>query len=159
MHKAIFMDRDGTVSEEVGYMYDAGLYKPFPWAGPAVRRVNESGMKAVKSPSQEQRNEWLKNSIMHYKRAVEIYPNHPDAHFNLGVAYFSLGEKDHAIQSYLRAAEVNLQLKDPLKEIGGIYYNDHRNDSALYYFKRVIALDSADEKANEIVKYLEAQSK
>ncbi len=41
------MDRDGTVSEEVGYMYHAGLYKPFPWTGPAVRRINESGMKAI----------------------------------------------------------------------------------------------------------------
>lgn len=41
------MDRDGTVSEEIGYMYDAGLYKPFPWTGNAVRRINESGMKAV----------------------------------------------------------------------------------------------------------------
>jgi D-glycero-D-manno-heptose 1,7-bisphosphate phosphatase len=47
MHKAIFMDRDGTVSEEVGYMYHAGLYKPFPWAGPAIRRINEHGIKAV----------------------------------------------------------------------------------------------------------------
>ena len=47
MNRAIFMDRDGTVSEEIGYMYHAGLYKPFPWAGPAVRRINESGMKAV----------------------------------------------------------------------------------------------------------------
>jgi D-glycero-D-manno-heptose 1,7-bisphosphate phosphatase len=47
MHKAIFMDRDGTVSEEVGYMYHTGLYKPFPWAGPAIRKINESGMKAV----------------------------------------------------------------------------------------------------------------
>lgn len=47
MHKAIFMDRDGTVSEEIGYMYDAGLYKPFPWTGPAIRRINESGRKAV----------------------------------------------------------------------------------------------------------------
>jgi D-glycero-D-manno-heptose 1,7-bisphosphate phosphatase len=41
------MDRDGTVSEEVGYMYHAGLYKPFPWTGQAVRKINESGMKAV----------------------------------------------------------------------------------------------------------------
>lgn len=41
------MDRDGTVSEETGYMYHAGLYKPFPWTGPAIRRINESGMKAV----------------------------------------------------------------------------------------------------------------
>jgi len=44
---AIFMDRDGTVSEEVGYMYHAGLYKPFPWTGEAVRRINDSGYKAV----------------------------------------------------------------------------------------------------------------
>ena len=45
MHKAIFMDRDGTISEEIGYMYRAGLYRPFPWAGSAVRKINESGMK------------------------------------------------------------------------------------------------------------------
>ncbi len=47
MNRAIFIDRDGTVSEEVGYMYHAGLYKPFLWTGPAIRRINESGMKAV----------------------------------------------------------------------------------------------------------------
>jgi D-glycero-D-manno-heptose 1,7-bisphosphate phosphatase len=41
------MDRDGTVSEEIGYMYDAGLYKPFSYAGPAIRKINDSDMKAV----------------------------------------------------------------------------------------------------------------
>src|SRR5881394_3897709 len=46
-NKAIFMDRDGTVSEEVGYMYHAGLYKPFPWTGEAVRKINDSGYKAI----------------------------------------------------------------------------------------------------------------
>jgi len=44
---AIFMDRDGTVSEEVGYMYHAGLYRPYPWTGEAIRKINESGMKSV----------------------------------------------------------------------------------------------------------------
>jgi D-glycero-D-manno-heptose 1,7-bisphosphate phosphatase len=47
MHKAVFIDRDGTVSEEIGYMYDAGLYKPFSYSGPAIRRINDTGMKAV----------------------------------------------------------------------------------------------------------------
>jgi len=47
MHRAVFMDRDGTVSEEIGYMYDAGLYKVFSYAGPAIRKINEHGMKAV----------------------------------------------------------------------------------------------------------------
>src|SRR6516162_3313381 len=47
MVSAVFMDRDGTVSEEIGYMYHAGLYRPFPWAGPAIGKINESGMKAI----------------------------------------------------------------------------------------------------------------
>ena len=47
MHKAVFMDRDGTVSEEVGYMYHAGLYRPYAWTGPAIRKINHSGMKAI----------------------------------------------------------------------------------------------------------------
>ena len=46
-YRAIFVDRDGTVSEEIGYMYHAGLYKPYPWTGPAIRRINENGMKSV----------------------------------------------------------------------------------------------------------------
>lgn len=44
---AIFMDRDGTVSEEIGYMYHAGLYRLFPWTGEAIRKINASGMKSV----------------------------------------------------------------------------------------------------------------
>lgn len=47
MHSAVFLDRDGTVSEEIGYMYHANLYKPYAWAGEAVRKINDSGMKAV----------------------------------------------------------------------------------------------------------------
>lgn len=47
MNTAVFLDRDGTLSEEIGYMYHTHLYKPFPWAGPAVRKINESGMKAI----------------------------------------------------------------------------------------------------------------
>ena len=47
VHRAVFMDRDGTVSEEVGYMYHAGLYKVFSWTGPAIRKINDSGMRTV----------------------------------------------------------------------------------------------------------------
>ncbi|MEP7171091.1 MAG: tetratricopeptide repeat protein [Bacteroidota bacterium] len=118
----------------------------------------EYAMKAMHSSSLAERNEGLKNSIEHYKRAVDIYPEHPDAYYNLGIAYYNIGEKDHAMQSYWKAIEVNFKLKDPLKELGGIYYNDHRNDSALYYFRRVLALDSSDQKANEIARYLEGKT-
>ena len=45
--RAVFLDRDGTVSEEIGYMYDVSLYRVFPWTGPAIRRINESGIKVL----------------------------------------------------------------------------------------------------------------
>jgi D-glycero-D-manno-heptose 1,7-bisphosphate phosphatase len=41
------MDRDGTISEEVGYVYHAGLYKVFSWSAPAIRKINEHSMKAI----------------------------------------------------------------------------------------------------------------
>jgi D-glycero-D-manno-heptose 1,7-bisphosphate phosphatase len=41
------MDRDGTVSEEVGYMYHPGLYRPFPWTGEAIKKINDSAIKAI----------------------------------------------------------------------------------------------------------------
>ena len=47
MYRAVFLDRDGTISEEVGYIYHAGLYKVFSWSGPAIRKINEHGMKAI----------------------------------------------------------------------------------------------------------------
>src|SRR6185436_20018603 len=87
----------------------------------------EYAMKAMRAASIDQRNEFLENSIVHYKRAVEIYPAHPDAYYNLGVAYFNIGEKEKSMESYWKASEVNPKLKDPLKELGGIYYNGHLN--------------------------------
>ena len=41
------MDRDGTLSDEIGYIRSPEMYKPFPWTGPAIRRINDSGMKAI----------------------------------------------------------------------------------------------------------------
>ncbi|MBL8152137.1 MAG: HAD family hydrolase [Blastocatellia bacterium] len=43
---AIFMDRDGTVSEEVGYVNHLSRFKVFPWTARAIKRVNEARLKA-----------------------------------------------------------------------------------------------------------------
>ena len=48
----VFLDRDGTVSEEVGYMYDVSLYKVFPWTAEAVKRLNSSGVRVVLATNQ-----------------------------------------------------------------------------------------------------------
>jgi D-glycero-D-manno-heptose 1,7-bisphosphate phosphatase len=45
--RAVFMDRDGTISEEVGYVNHPTRYRVFPYAAEAVRALNESEWLAV----------------------------------------------------------------------------------------------------------------
>ena len=47
MKPAIFMDRDGTVSHEVGYLNHASRFRLFPWTVDAVRHINRAGWLAV----------------------------------------------------------------------------------------------------------------
>lgn len=47
MNKAVFLDRDGTVNEEVGYMSDLSNFRVIPGVGPAIRKLNEAGFKVV----------------------------------------------------------------------------------------------------------------
>jgi D,D-heptose 1,7-bisphosphate phosphatase len=44
---AVFLDRDGTINEEVGYMDSIDKLKLFANAAEAIRLINESDMKAV----------------------------------------------------------------------------------------------------------------
>lgn len=44
---AVFMDRDGTISEEVGYVNHPSRYKVFPFSAEAVRLLNERGWLAI----------------------------------------------------------------------------------------------------------------
>jgi D-glycero-D-manno-heptose 1,7-bisphosphate phosphatase len=44
---AVFLDRDGTINEEVGYLDRIEKLRLIPGAAGAIRRINKSGMKAV----------------------------------------------------------------------------------------------------------------
>jgi D-glycero-D-manno-heptose 1,7-bisphosphate phosphatase len=44
---AIFLDRDGTINEDIGYVSAPGELIIYPYAAEAVRLINESGLKAI----------------------------------------------------------------------------------------------------------------
>lgn len=46
-HAAVFLDRDGTINEEMGYINHVDRFVLLPDAAGAIRRINESGLKAV----------------------------------------------------------------------------------------------------------------
>jgi D-glycero-D-manno-heptose 1,7-bisphosphate phosphatase len=43
----VFLDRDGTISEEVGYLNEASRFRMFPFAPAAIRRLNEAQLPVI----------------------------------------------------------------------------------------------------------------
>lgn len=52
MNRAVFIDRDGTLSEEVGYINHPERFRLFPYAGPAIKHLNENGWLAIVTTNQ-----------------------------------------------------------------------------------------------------------
>ncbi|MBU0568972.1 D-glycero-beta-D-manno-heptose 1,7-bisphosphate 7-phosphatase [bacterium] len=46
-NKACFLDRDGVINEEAGYIRSPEQLKLFSFAGPAIKLLNEKGIKAI----------------------------------------------------------------------------------------------------------------
>ena len=47
LRPAVFLDRDGTIAEEVGYLNHVSRFRMFPFAAAAVRRLNEAGFPVI----------------------------------------------------------------------------------------------------------------
>jgi D-glycero-D-manno-heptose 1,7-bisphosphate phosphatase len=47
MRPAVFLDRDGTLIEDMGYINHIDRLHVFPWTGPAIRKLNEAGLPVV----------------------------------------------------------------------------------------------------------------
>ena len=45
--RAVFIDRDGTISEEVGYINHPSRFRVFPFSSAAIKLLNESGWLAI----------------------------------------------------------------------------------------------------------------
>jgi D,D-heptose 1,7-bisphosphate phosphatase len=47
VHRAVFLDRDGTINEDVGYLSRFDQLKLFPQAAEAIRMLNQRGIKVI----------------------------------------------------------------------------------------------------------------
>ncbi len=45
--RAVFLDRDGTLSEDVGYAREVAQYRLFPWTIPALRALRQAGYRVI----------------------------------------------------------------------------------------------------------------
>lgn len=91
---AIFIDRDGTLNEDIGYVSTAEQLILYPWAAEAVRMINEADLKAIVITNQsgvargmyteqtlaEIHSRMIDELAAHGARIDAIYycPHHPD---------------------------------------------------------------------------------
>lgn len=47
LRPAVFLDRDGTIAEEVGYLNHASRFRLFPFVAPAICRLNEANLPVI----------------------------------------------------------------------------------------------------------------
>ena len=47
MRPAVFLDRDGTISEDVGYLNDVQQFRMFPFAAEAIRKLNDANLPVI----------------------------------------------------------------------------------------------------------------
>jgi len=74
--RAVFVDRDGTLCEEMGFLNHISRFQMFPFAAPAVRRLNQAGLAVIVVTNQSgvARGffpEWLVH-LVHEKMTAEL---------------------------------------------------------------------------------------
>ena len=90
---AVFLDRDGTINEEVGYMDNLNKLKIIPTAYEAIRLINKSCMKAIVVTNQagvargffseqfvSQTHEIIQNYLLQNNATIDKFyycPHHP----------------------------------------------------------------------------------
>ncbi|MBA2705600.1 MAG: HAD family hydrolase [Blastocatellia bacterium] len=47
MNRAVFIDRDGTISEEVGYINHLSRFRLFPYSATAIKQLHQNGYLAI----------------------------------------------------------------------------------------------------------------
>ena len=47
LRPAVFLDRDGTIAEEVGYLNHASRFRMFPFVAAAIQRLNKAGLPVI----------------------------------------------------------------------------------------------------------------
>ena len=136
-HRAVFLDRDGTICEEVGYIDSIDQMKLIPRSGEAVRLLNKSGFKVVVITSQagvargffpesrlEQLHAELRRQLREegaYVEAIYYCPHHPTE----GTApYLQECDCRKPATGLLRRAAADLKVDLPSSYMIGDHFSD-----------------------------------
>ncbi|HKG21604.1 MAG TPA: D-glycero-beta-D-manno-heptose 1,7-bisphosphate 7-phosphatase [Blastocatellia bacterium] len=126
---AIFLDRDGTINEDIGYVSAPDELKIYPWAAEAIRLFNEAGLKVIVITNQSgvargMYSEETLNAI--HDRLREELGRHEA---RIDGAYYCPHHPEIGVEQYRRKCECRKPLDGMLKRAA----RDHAIDLELSY--------------------------
>jgi D-glycero-D-manno-heptose 1,7-bisphosphate phosphatase len=121
-HKAVFLDRDGTINEEVGYVNHLDRFRLLPRTGEAIRLLNQNEIKVIVVTNQSGvARGYFPESLVHlihwrmedhlrkegaHLDGIYYCPHHPDA-----------GEPPYRQKCRCRKPETGL-IEEAVKDLG-----------------------------------------
>ncbi|MDG2266307.1 MAG: sulfotransferase, partial [Candidatus Marinimicrobia bacterium] len=87
------------------------------------------------------------DAVENYQKAIDITPNYPDAHNNLGNTLLDLGKIDSAIESLEWAVAYKHDFAEAYNNLGNAYNDSGKPDKAIENFKKAISYNPSYEKA------------
>jgi len=92
----------------------------------------------------------FKKAIAVFKKIIDEYPDHFEAHYNLGNAYFRMKDFDKAEREYLKVIEIDPSFTDAHENLGVIYANRKDFKKAIQIWKKILEIkpDRKDVKKN-----------
>lgn len=78
------------------------------------------------------------NALLHFNRAIEIYPRFLNAAFDKGRLLESMGKFDEALEAYLVATKIDTNFKTPYFSMGVIYQNRKKDAEAAACYEKFL---------------------
>ncbi len=83
----------------------------------------------------------LDEPIQHFERALQLKPDYPEAHVNLGVAQAKQGKLKEATQHFERALQLEPDYPETHVDLGVVQAAQGRLDEAIQHYERALQLD------------------
>lgn len=115
-------------------------------------QMRKSALRYFKDGNFAYRHRDFQNAIWNYRKAIELDSYTAEFHFNLGLAYYEIGNYPEALDAYLRVSQIKPKLSDTYYNIALAYNRMELSQRAdLYYnrYQEMLSLRKAREHLRE----------
>jgi tetratricopeptide (TPR) repeat protein len=82
----------------------------------------------------------LSEAIAYYAKALEIKPDHAEAHFGMAELFARQGKFEEAVSHYVEALRSRPDFPRPYNSLGTIYAKEGNIDKAIFYFSQALEI-------------------